>query len=79
MEGGSLRNNSVTVTKRTSTQKNTIIHSQSFEKKHFFEETHRHYGMGACANIDYPFDLIATILSLYGMTSNSNILMSTNG
>jgi len=60
------------------TPRYTIIHSRSFEGKQFLEEAHRHYGVDARASIDYPPDLITTILTPLGMTNNS-ILMITDG
>ena len=68
---------SIGITKRI-TKKYTIIHSRSFEGKQFLEESHRHYGVDSQASIDYPPDLIASILSPLNMTKNS-ILMITDG
>ena len=64
---------------RKITQKYSIIHSRSFEGKRFLEEAHRHYGVDARASIDYPPDLIASILTPLGMTNNSTVLMITDG
>ena len=58
--------------------KYTIIHSRSFEGKDFLEEAHRHYGVDPRASLDYPPDLISSILSPLDMT-NSSILMITDG
>ncbi|KAL7527932.1 hypothetical protein ACHAXR_002201 [Thalassiosira sp. AJA248-18] len=60
------------------TNKYTIIHSRSFEGKDFLEEAHRHYGVDARASLDYPPDLITSILTPLGM-NNHSILLITDG
>lgn len=76
-QSGGILNEEHGITKRI-TEKYTIIHSRSFEGKSFLEEAHRHYGVDARASIDYPPDLISSILSPLGMNNNS-ILMITDG
>ncbi|KAL9189390.1 hypothetical protein ACHAXT_009065 [Thalassiosira profunda] len=60
------------------TKKYAIIHSRSFEGKDFLEESHRHYGVDPRASLDYPPDLIRTMLAPLGMADHS-ILMITDG
>ena len=68
---------SIGITKPITT-KYTIIHSRSFEGKQFLEESHRHYGVDPTASVDYPPNLISSILKPLDMMNNT-ILMITDG
>lgn len=62
------------------TQNYTVIHSRSLESlgKKFLRGAHEKFGVDSSASLDYPPDLISSILSPLGKDQNS-ILMITDG
>ena len=62
------------------TQKYTVIHSRLLEgnSKTWLRAAHTNFGVDSRASIEYPTDMISSILSPIGML-NSSILMITDG
>ncbi|ACI64742.1 predicted protein [Thalassiosira pseudonana CCMP1335] len=67
-------------TNRQITSKYTVIHSRSFEKHKYayLEKAQERFGVDGRASMDFPEDLITSILTPLGMQNNS-ILMITDG